>query len=241
LSYVASLHAKDLFVNHPDQGACNVHSWSAKGSWSPFCYPKDETKKNSVWDKPRELTRYPSRAYEIVYWENNPLIADTIMMVWETESYYNGFLLNSGKWAEKKWNAIGIAIFENYACAWFGEVNDPEGDVLVCGTKTEKKSKDTTGTVIKPNVDKNIQPAKASLPKDSIPGTYYIIVKTNLSLKAANTLVNSLKTDQYPDAKVLVKDDKIRVSVFESADKATAMTKLKEVKKTYKDAWLFKK
>jgi len=24
----------------------------------PFCYPKDENKKNSVWDKPRELTKY---------------------------------------------------------------------------------------------------------------------------------------------------------------------------------------
>jgi len=28
--------------------------------------------------------------------------------------------------AGKQWNAIGIAVSENYACAWFGEVADPK-------------------------------------------------------------------------------------------------------------------
>ncbi|MFZ4521521.1 MAG: CAP domain-containing protein [Bacteroidales bacterium] len=275
LSKVAALHAKDLLINHPDQGSCNFHSWSNKGGWLPFCYPKDESKKNSVWDKPRELTRYPSRAYEIVYWENNPLVTDTIMMVWKTEDYFNSFLLNTGKWLGRPWNAIGIAVCENYACAWFGEVTDPDGEVFVCGTRP--KVADTIKPIGKPIIPAPVKPKKPKAAKtvhvkadtlaenrndslhlkpvdslsgtppeinqskDSITGTYYIIVKTNLALEAANKLVNQLISGDYPLARVLDKDGKIRVSAFESTNKTTVMAKLKEVKGTYKDAWLLKK
>ena len=277
LSHVAALHAKDLFLNHPDQGTCNFHSWSNKGTWTPFCYPKDEGKKLSVWDKPRELTKYPSKAYEIVYWENNPLVTDTIIMVWKTEDYFNSFLLNTGKWLGKSWNAIGIAVYENYACAWFGEVADPEGETWVCGNKPAKIVQDTVKQSVKPAIKPVVpptgQPAKVKgkkviagktdslalkqgdstafvpaenppvipQPKDSIAGIYYIIVKTSLPLDAANKLVITLKTGEYPAARVLDADNKIRVSVFESPDKAVVTTKLKEVKKTYKDAWLLKR
>jgi hypothetical protein len=236
LSYVAALHAKDLYFNHPDQGGCNVHSWSNKGKWTAFCYPKDETKKTSAWDKPRELTRYPSRGYEIVYWENNPVVDDTIIMVWKTEEYFNNFLLNTGKWSEKKWNAIGIAIYENYACAWFGEESDPEGRVFVCGTSSDIPVMDTVRPAMPASAKKETSP----VPKDSKPAVYYIIVKTNISAGAAKELVNSLKNKEYPEAKVLETEGKIRISVFESSDKASAMTKLKEVKRTVKDAWLLK-
>ncbi len=284
LSYIAALHAKDLFLHHPDQGSCNFHSWSNKGFWAPFCYPKDENKKSSVWDKPRELTRYPSKAYEIVYWENNPLVTDTIMMVWTTEDYFNSFLLNTGKWQGKPWNAIGIAVYENYACAWFGDVNDPEGVAMVFGTTpVQVPVKDTTRIIkpvvkpaVKPTVKQTartnktkpkagadkadslaikpadtlatvpaqsstVNPSVVSQPKDSIPATYYIIVNSSLPKEAANKLVSSLQAKGYPDAKLLESNGKLRVSIFESTDKAGIMLKLKEVKKIYRDAWLLKR
>ncbi|MEI6684100.1 MAG: CAP domain-containing protein [Bacteroidota bacterium] len=260
LCYVATLHAKDLMLHHPDQGGCNSHSWSDKSFWKPFCYPRDENKKNSVWDKPRELTAYPAKAYEIVYWENSPLVADTVIMVWKTEEYFNSFLLNTGKWREKPWNAIGIAIYENYACAWFGESTDPEGTAYVCGNMPVVQKKDTIkpGAVVKkPRITAvkkvktdslSTRPADTIPPKavapvsktDTVAKTYYIIVKTNLSMDAATKLVGALKVQEYPGAKVITRDDKIRVSVFESTSKPEVMTKLKEVKKTYKDAWLYK-
>lgn len=276
LSYVASLHAKDLFLHHPDQGSCNFHSWSNKGFWVPFCYPRDENKKNSVWDKPRELTRYPSKGYEIVYWENNPLVTDTIMMVWTTEEYFNSFLLNTGKWQGKTWNAIGIAVYENYACAWFGDVNDPEGAAKVCGSVAPIEIKDTLKQVSKPVVKpvlkaKNTKTKKTGTNKadsltikpsdslkplavvspaikhdtlaqktDSTSITYYIIVNSILPKDKANNLVNTLNTKGYPDAKLLEKNGKLRVSIIESSDKAAIMVKLKEVKKSYKDAWLLR-
>ncbi len=240
LSYIATLHAKDLYFNHPDQGSCNFHSWSGKGKWAPFCYPRDENKKNSVWDKARELTKYPSKAYEIVYWENNPLVKDTIIMVWKVEEYFSNFLLNSGKWSGKTWNAIGIAVYENYACAWFGEVSDPEGEAYICGSKPPRHTSDTLKPTVKPNVPVPVLPLPKP-PIDSISGTYYIIIKTNLSADAANKLVSTLKGTEYPLARMLEKDGKVRVSAFESTDKPAVMTKLKEVKKVYKDAWLLKR
>jgi hypothetical protein len=282
LCYVASLHVKDLLLHHPDQGPCNFHSWSNQGPWKPFCYPRDENKNSSVWDKPRELTRYPAKAYEIVYWENSPVVIDTVISVWKTEAYFNSFLTNSGKWLGKQWSAIGIAIYENYACAWFGEVADPDIPVGVCGDLpvVPAGEPDKSGLKVKKLVVKNPDSLRPALSKisgktrhvtkkvtDSLqksvaihlpdtlkgkltvkadtavnrPATYYIIVKTNLSHEAATNLLPKLQAEGYPDAKVLDKDGKIRVSVFESADKTSVMTRLKEVKKTYKDAWLLKK
>ncbi|MEI7983726.1 MAG: hypothetical protein WCI71_18910 [Bacteroidota bacterium] len=267
------MHVKDLFLHHPDQGPCNFHSWSKHGNWKPFCYPRDEDKKNSVWDKPREITRYPARAYEIVYWENNPLEADTILWVWKSESYFNDFLTNSGKWSGVKWGAIGIAVYENYACAWFGEATDPEGPVVVCGIPSKAPVSDSVKKVPKPHVSpkpivKKI-PDSLNKPKSApslktgamIPGsmdtisgkpsikndslasqniTYFIIVKTNLPRTTAEKLLVNLKAEGYPDARILEKDNKIRISVFESAERTKVLGKLKEVKKTYKDAWLLK-
>jgi len=248
LCYVAAVHAKDLMFYHPDQGSCNFHSWSNKGSWIPVCYPKDETKKVSVWDKPRELTTYPAKAYEIVYWENTQLLPDSIMMVWRTEDYFNSFLLNTGKWQGQTWNAIGIAIFENYACAWFGMVTDPEGTETLSGTKP-----DVTKSIIKDSTTrKSKKPLKETktiqVPKPVTDyalttqpvNSWFIIIKTNLPADAAQKLVEELRSKDYPQAKFFEKDGKTRVSVFGPVDKPTASAMLKEVKKVYKDAWLLK-
>ena len=275
LSYVAALHAKDLFLHHPDQGSCNFHSWSGRGFWTPFCYPRDENKKNSVWDKPREITKYPSRGHEIVYWENNPLVADTVLMVWIMEEYFNSFLLNTCKWQGTTWNAIGLAVYENYACAWFGEVPDPEGTITVCGTAPEPMVKDSIKNPAKPVVKPAVKPKKPKTvpvdvnnkdtlakisadtlsnklpdsvvrsalntqPKDTVSYTYYIIVNSILAKDGANKLAETLKSKGYPDAKMVEKNGKIRVSIIESTDRTAILQKLKEVKKTYRDAWLLK-
>jgi hypothetical protein len=248
LSYVATLHARDLYLHHPDRGPCNFHSWSDKGAWNPFCYPADESKKATVWDKPRELTRYPSKAFEIVYWENNPLEEDTVFMVWKSEVYFRTFLLNSGKWQGKSWNAIGIAVFENYACAWFGEAADPEGEATLCGMKNTGKESGTpppSSAVKRAKTEplkNDSSPALKTIGRDSLPARYYIIVRTNLPRDAAEKLAGSLRNGAYPGAKVLDADGKIRVSVFDTQDKPAATAKLREVKQSvYKDAWLLKK
>lgn len=226
LSYVAHLHVKDLYLHHPDRGGCNAHSWSDRGHWKPFCYPADENKKNTVWDKPRELTRYPARGYELVYWENYPLVPDTIMMIWASEPYFLDFLLNSGKWKGVTWNAIGVAVFENYACAWFGEAADPEAAPPECGAMP-LPPRSTPAFV-----DTSIRQA------DTLQKSYYIIVRTNLSAEAAEKYAVSLRAAGYPAAKVLSTGGKVRVSAFDSRDRNEATARLKEIRKAYRDAWL---
>jgi hypothetical protein len=162
------------------------------------------------------------------------------MMVWKTEEYFNSFLMNTGKWQGKQWNAIGIAVYENYACAWFGEVPDPEGGVNACGSIPSIQVKDTLIPPVKPTT-KTVKQELPVLSADSLSGIYSIIIKSGLTLDAANKMVTSLKSGDYPDAKTDEKDGKFRISVYESADKASALKQLKTIKMTYKDAWLLKK
>jgi hypothetical protein len=244
LSYVAKTHVRDLFFNRPDQGSCNFHSWSDKGKWKPFCYPKDEKKNFSVWDKPKEITPYKSKGYEIVYWENNPVTIDSILPFWRSIDYFNSFLIYTGKWQGKTWLAIGIGIYENYAAVWFGEIPDPEGEPWICGQEKEKKI-----IIDEPRTDSLTPSAEPveSQPKTEVkevipesPGTYYIIVSSQQPRTKSNQLASELLVKGYKEAKVLVKGNKVRVSIMEVNKKAEADSALREVKKIYKEAWIYR-
>jgi len=243
LSYVAKTHARDLFFNRPDQGACNFHSWSDKGKWKPFCYPKDEKKNFSVWDKPKEITPYKSKGYEIVYWENNPVNIDSILPFWKSIDYFNSFLIYTGKWQGKKWMAIGVAIYENYASVWFGEIPDPEGEPWICGREPEKRpppdepKTDSLASAVAPAEN---QQKTAIMDSMAVVPSYYIIVSSQQPMGKSNKLASELLAKGYKDAKVMVKNNKVRVSIMEVNNKSAADSVLREVKKIYKDAWIYK-
>ncbi len=129
LTIVAQTHAKDLVNNHPDQGSCNAHSWSDKGTWTPMCYTSDHAQAKKMWSKPSELTSYKGKGYEIVtyvYGKPTPVMMTATMALksWQGSSSHNAVIINSGMWKSNTWNAIGIAIYQGYACVWFGEEND---------------------------------------------------------------------------------------------------------------------
>jgi cell division septation protein DedD len=258
LCFVASEHVSDLFFHHPDHGSCNAHSWSDQGKWKPFCYPRDENKKNSVWDKPKELTTYKGKGYEIVYWENNAAVIDSIIAFWKSMDYFNSFLMNTGTWQLKKWNSIGIGIHENYACAWFGELPDPEGEPAICGqeppnTVSQPKEK-PVGTekkeVLKKDVVQKAAPPKkiekSPEPKISnenlIPGKeyYYIIVKGIAPEKELQRFLKDLQSKGFSSSRLLEKNGKQRISIMEFQDKSKADSALRQVKKTWQDAWILK-
>jgi hypothetical protein len=259
LCFVASTHVNDLFFHHPDQGSCNAHSWSDQGSWKPFCYPRDENKKNSVWDKPKELTPYRAKGFEIVYWENNAVVIDSIIAFWKSMDYFNSFLMNTGKWQGKKWNAIGIGLHENYACAWFGELTDPEGEPFICGQESKKtvlppKEKPAQTKEKKPEkkeAEKKVpselkKKEKLTEPKvnneNPVPGKeyYYIIVKGIAPEKELQQFLKDLRSKGYSTSRLIEKNGKQRVSIMEFPDKSKADSALRQVKKTWVDAWLLK-
>lgn len=256
LCYVANTHVKDLFFHNPDVDPCNFHSWSDKGPWKPFCYPGDEDKKNSVWDKPKELAGYPGKGFEIVYWENNNVVIDSVIAFWRSFDYFNSFLMNTGKWEGKQWKAIGIGICQNYAAAWFGEVSDTKGVPDVCGQKQARPMQDTTKKASPPA---SAQPASGlkgnpvsqtvSSPQGENPAVtatqaaadhYYIIVKSQLPLPEAEKVVRQLLDKGFTQARILKNGDKVRVSMYDTADRDESLKLLREAKTIYKDAWLFK-
>ena len=123
LTIVAQTHAHDLADNNPDQGRCNLHSWSNKGSWSACCYTDDHAKAQCMWDKPSELTSYKGNGYEISAWSSDDISASKALDLWKSSPGHHAVIINSGIW-NSSWQAIGIGIYGGYALVWFG--NEPD-------------------------------------------------------------------------------------------------------------------
>lgn len=123
LTQVARLHVRDLNENRPDKGECNLHSWSAHGTWTPCCYTDNHAQASCMWSKPAELTSYKANGFEIAHWSSKEVTPESALQGWQQSSGHNAVILNQGNWNEK-WNAIGIAISGSYAVVWFGTKPD---------------------------------------------------------------------------------------------------------------------
>jgi hypothetical protein len=125
LTTVAETHASDLAENYVRSDVCNLHSWSDKGNWTPFCYTADHANAQLMWNKPRELTSYPGNGYEIAVYKSDTITAIEALELWKNSEEHLNLILNRGIWKDLKWNAIGGAINKGYAVVWFGEEVDP--------------------------------------------------------------------------------------------------------------------
>jgi uncharacterized protein YkwD len=132
LSYVAHQHAWDLEVNEPTHGECNMHSWSAKGPWTPCCYTPDHKQAKGMWGKPKELTTYQGYGFEISCGSSAELDAEESLESWQGSEHHNDVILNKDIWKPYTWNAIGIAIYGKYAVVWFGKEVDEAGAPELC-------------------------------------------------------------------------------------------------------------
>jgi uncharacterized protein YkwD len=126
LTSVAQIHSRDLMENYSFSvdNKCNPHSWSKKGKWSSCCYTTDHKQALCMWNKPKELTEYPSYGYEIAYYSSAGATAEEGLDGWKKSQGHNPLLINSGMWEKVKWKAIGIAVYGNYGIVWFGESPD---------------------------------------------------------------------------------------------------------------------
>jgi hypothetical protein len=124
LTTVAETHVRDLAENYVLSNVCNLHSWSDKGNWTPFCYSADHANAQLMWNKPRELTSYTGNGYEIAVFKSDTLTANQALELWKNSEEHLNVILNRGIWKDIKWNAIGGAINKGYAVVWFGEEVD---------------------------------------------------------------------------------------------------------------------
>ena len=77
-----------------------------------------------MWNKPKEITGYPSPGYEIAYYSSSGANAQEGLDGWKLSPGHNPLLINSGMWSKIKWEAIGIGIYKEYGIVWFGDAKD---------------------------------------------------------------------------------------------------------------------
>jgi len=127
LTYVAQQHVSDLQRNRPDTSVCSTASWSDKGNWSPCCYSKYVLKESCMWDKPKELTDYLYKGYELSYYSEDVIKASELLNLWRQSPEAMDMILNQGRYQNNRWSVIGLCIGKHYACVWFGQFPDKQG------------------------------------------------------------------------------------------------------------------
>lgn len=133
LSQVARLHATDASANYRLSKTCNMHSWSDQGSWRGCCYSPNHSDMDCMQLKPKELTSYPGRGYEISYmrwWDDGspaPVNAQDALAGWKRSPGHHQVMVNQGIWKQVNWQAMGVGVANGYACLWFGQEKDPAG------------------------------------------------------------------------------------------------------------------
>lgn len=129
LTTVAKVHAEDLANNSPHTKLCpsgksNMHSWTPNGTkWKGGCYDgENQSTWNIMWDKPKEITGYPTEGYEIC--ESGASTAQEALDDWKASDLHRPVILNEGVWKNYPWKAIGAAECQGYWCVWFGQTLD---------------------------------------------------------------------------------------------------------------------
>jgi len=225
LSYVAQQHITDLLKNKPDTNDCSFHSWSDKGKWTACCYKGGAKNKKCMQEKPRELTDYPGKGYEIVYWENKDATADNAFDQWRTITASRSIITNFKDWEDFSWKAMGVAIEKNFAVVWFGEEMDIENETKVCGS----------GKIIKNEPPK--VPAD-SLVVSKATGRYYLIFGSFKTLDDAKKQAKKYRTEGFKNVKIISKDNKFRISLTDYSKQESAQSAKKDLPAKYKEAWI---
>lgn len=227
LCWVARRHAIDLDVNKPDTNTCNFHSWSDKGPWSACCYEKEIKDKSCMTGKPGEITEYKDPAYETVYWENKSANASRAFNQWRETSAARSLMTNFKAWESYEWNALGVSVYKGFAILWFGEVTDQAGSLRAC----------SNNKLIEPPVVQSQQKEPSRI-VDKKTDRYYVIVGSYSSLEEAKGQLTNFLEAGFKKAKVVVKDNKYRISLADYATMDQATKAKNELPTKYKDAWV---
>lgn len=136
LTKVARLHVNDLNLWHPDTGtdsrgqSCNLHSWSAHGSWTAVCYTDDHFYKSRMWSKPREITGvFTDHGFEIAHVNSVGATPASVVAGWKGSGSHLDVILQRDIWASSAWKSMGVGIEGKYAVIWFAASADPAGPI----------------------------------------------------------------------------------------------------------------
>jgi len=91
-----------------------------------------------MWDKPRELTKYPGDGYEIAFFStaiypDAESFAQDAIFNWSKSKGHSDVIINRGTWRSVTWKAVGVGYYGGYATVWFGKLDDPDNaQVKLC-------------------------------------------------------------------------------------------------------------
>lgn len=225
LSFVAKTHAYDLQLNKQDTSICNAHSWSNKGKWKACCYNNYINSSNCMWDKPKELTAYTFRGYEIVFSEEGIVLVDSVFRLIKTSPEASSLLLGIDSHSDKKWLALGVGVSENYISIWLGQRNDIAGKPLLC---SEIQNQQTA------------QAAAVSITASGKAARYYLIYGSFQTQADANEAVKRYKNSGLENVSILRKDGRFRVAIDACDNLKDAMKSKEKYQSLYPEAWIYK-
>lgn len=171
-----------------------------------------------MWDKPKELTNFKYRGYEIAMFFEESYNADSVMQLLLSSNQVINMLLSKNDYSKKKWVCMGLALNQNYASIWFAQRADKAGKPQLC---------DTTKAVVPEITSKRRQ-------------NYYIIVASFSDVKDAKEALKRLKQNGYNNAGILKSDGNVRVYLDKLELLKEAMYFKQKLPYTYSDAWIFK-
>lgn len=218
LSYVADVHSKDLYFNFDPYGACGLYFWSDEGRWEPCCPAGDEKDLECIYDKPNELTGYRSKGYEAVFYQSSGITSEVAYEHFKRDSSAMNLALETGRYDDKKWNAMGVSVFEGFASIWFGELIDEQGEPLLCS--------DTSG-----NNNEN-----SSVKGNPVPG-YFVFVRSYSSRKAAENELAKFQKQNY-EGRIIPYKSRFRVALGPYKGFSEAQKVKEQLSSDYKDAWI---
>ncbi len=229
LSFVAKSHVNDLQMNKQDTSICNAHSWSNKGKWKACCFNNYVNSNDCMWDKPKELTPYNFRGYEMVYSEEGIVDVDSVFRLWRTTEEASDMLLTKNLHSDKKWLAMGVGVSENYVSIWFGQRTDPTDKLLSCAQLVKVSSTQQAENAIEQTIELSTKTAR-----------YFIIYGSFNSQADANEAVKRYKKSGITNVSILQKEDRFRVAIDVYDNLKEAMNAKVKLQNLYPEAWIYK-
>lgn len=254
LCYVAKLHAMDLQHNRESGETCSIHSWTDKAEeWDACCYESgDADKVTCMYNKPREIAGYGGNGYEIItVGAADPQAA---MSDWQANSsLYGAVIVNTGDWSGFNWEAVGVAIYQDYTVVWFGEVTDKSAAPKLCSEgsfvpdvsflKKEEPVAEVTDDI--PPPERINEPIKVSVSGEGDlialkAGYTYLIYGSYSDLENARKGRDLLKADGFQDVHIIKADANgmYRITIGEYKDEQIARQTKAGLQTGYENVWL---
>lgn len=222
LSYVASVHIVDLETNHPDTSICTSSSWSDKGNWTPCCYNSYVHDPDCMWEKPKELTNYQYRGYELITFFEEEFTIDSIINLWTDSRDVLDMILTRGRYEKKKWLCGGLSIGNNYVSVWFGQRRDSQPQPEVCADEGNNED----------NVNSRVTVTEKTY--------YYLIIGSYVDLHSAKVGQRDVDKNEFDGVGILQGNNKFRLYLGKYKTLKEAMFAKQHLPFKYKDAWILK-